>query len=172
MIPLAADSRRGFTLIELLVVIAIIGLLSSVVMASLNTARVKARNAAYVSQMRQYMTAFELYYSEYGQYPVSGGYWACIGTGRPGGSPCWSTAYSESSSLSTGFRTAIAPYISGTAIPGVDHAPYTPLYYSAGPSYYAIMVLEGDGDCPIGVKDTGSTGYASAGVIRCNIIYP
>ncbi|MPZ29570.1 MAG: prepilin-type N-terminal cleavage/methylation domain-containing protein [Rhodospirillales bacterium] len=63
--------RRGFTLIELLVVIAIIGLLSSIVMASLGSARSKARDARRASDMRQLSIAFELFYDTNGKYPNS-----------------------------------------------------------------------------------------------------
>jgi prepilin-type N-terminal cleavage/methylation domain-containing protein len=62
---------RGFTLIELLVVIAIIGLLSSVVLASLNTARMKARDAKRMADIRQIQNALELYYDVHGYYPTS-----------------------------------------------------------------------------------------------------
>ena len=54
----------GFTLIELLVVIAIIGILSAVVLASLNTARDKGSDAAIMSDMDSIRTQAQLYYGE------------------------------------------------------------------------------------------------------------
>ena len=56
--------KRGFTLIELLVVIAIIGILASVVLASLNTARDKGADAAAKSSMNNARAQSELYYDD------------------------------------------------------------------------------------------------------------
>src|SRR6185436_4911938 len=64
---------RGFTLIELLVVIAIIGILSSVVLASLNSARKKGRDARRISDVKQIQLALEVYYDTNQSYPAGGG---------------------------------------------------------------------------------------------------
>lgn len=61
----------GFTLIELLVVVAIIGLLSSVVLASLNNARAKAKDTRRVADLKQMQLALELYHSDNNAYPVA-----------------------------------------------------------------------------------------------------
>ena len=66
-------SRRGFTLIELLVVVAIIGVLSSVVLANLNSARRKARDVERASDMKQILNAVSLFYNTYGCVPRTAG---------------------------------------------------------------------------------------------------
>jgi prepilin-type N-terminal cleavage/methylation domain-containing protein len=63
---------KGFTLIELLVVIAIIGILASVVLASLNSARVKGSKAAALEDMHNIQVAMEVLYSSTGLYSHKG----------------------------------------------------------------------------------------------------
>ncbi len=56
------NNSKGFTLIELLVVIAIIGILASVVLASLNSARIRGADAAVKGAMANMAAQAELYY--------------------------------------------------------------------------------------------------------------
>ncbi|MFA6391831.1 MAG: type II secretion system protein [Patescibacteria group bacterium] len=64
-------NKKGFTLIELLVVIAIIGLLATIAVVALNSARTSSRDAKRIADVRQVQTGLELYYNAKSVYPVS-----------------------------------------------------------------------------------------------------
>lgn len=79
------SSSKGFTLIELLVVIAIIGILSAVVLFSLNDARSSARDTRRIADLRQVQLALEQYYNENDQYPDDASAGACDNAEAGGG---------------------------------------------------------------------------------------
>lgn len=64
--------NKGFTLIELLVVIAIIGILASVILASLNTARAKGADAATKADLSNSRSQAEIYYDNQSPNSYSG----------------------------------------------------------------------------------------------------
>ncbi len=113
--------NKGFTLIELLVVIAIIGILSSVVLASLNSAREKSRDAKRISDVKQLQLALELYFDAEGKYPnvtnlanstlVADGYIAVIPT-----DPSSGAAYNY-----TGLNANCTSYHLGATLENADH---------------------------------------------------
>jgi len=89
-------NNKGFTLIELLVVVAIVGLLSSIVFASLNTARLKARDAQRYSNLAEIRNALFLYANDHnGNFPTDYG-------GSDDNNGDWPTA----------FKNDLAPYMS------------------------------------------------------------
>jgi len=72
MIYLSHMKSKGFTLIELLVVVAIIGILATVVLASLGSARTSAEDAKRLAIVKELQNALEMYYLDNGRYPEEG----------------------------------------------------------------------------------------------------
>ncbi len=107
------NKNKGFTLIELLVVIAIIGILASVVLASLNTARAKGADAAIKANLNNTRAQAELFYGDNNNtyLPATGatalsGVVACPTAGSTatmvGKSPNISKAIAQATSLGSG----------------------------------------------------------------------
>ena len=93
-------NSKGFTLIELLVVISIIGLLSSIVLVSVNVAREKARDSKRLAEVNQLSLAIRIYVIDKGSFPPTTGClngWCCLGHGNAG--RCWAGSYWGSTAL-------------------------------------------------------------------------
>ena len=99
---------KAFTLIELLVVIAIIGILASVVVVNVGSARAKARDAKRISDMKAIQTALEMYYDDNQEYPTTANAW------KSGTTVCSATyGHGNSYTGGTGYIPNLAPkYIS------------------------------------------------------------
>jgi len=139
--------QKGFTLIELLVVIAIIGILASVVLASLNSARARARDAKRLSDLKQIQTALNLYYADYGAYPST--------VGTPS---IWRGNCSNLGSYGTTGATAYIPNLAPTYIAELPLDPKSPggsscyIYQSNGTEYMFLVNQTVEGTVPETLK--------------------
>lgn len=64
------NNKKGFTLLELLVVIALIGLLSSLIIASLVSVRAKTKDSKRIQDLDNIANALERFAIDYGRYPL------------------------------------------------------------------------------------------------------
>jgi prepilin-type N-terminal cleavage/methylation domain-containing protein len=166
------SSKKGFTLIELLVVIAIISLLSSVVLASLNTARSKARDAKRLAEIRQLQTALEFFYNDYGVYPSSVGGAGCGATIPNAG---WCNSVQSLSGgrwiRDLGTMNVLAPYISSDPVDPSSGASANWLPVNGGTIFYDSA---GGGNqwymLVFGLENPNLALEAQDGVTRCDPI--
>ena len=138
---------KGFTLIELLVVIAIIGVLATIVLASLNSARTKGQDATRISDVKSLETALELYYNDHNTYPQSP-----VGNGD---------VFLNDATL----NAALVPtYLSGMpAILVADSAHYYGVGNGGGTNQYGLLIYTATSNswCKTGVSssDMSSNGW-------------
>ena len=151
-------TKKGFTLIELLVVVAIIGLLASVVLASLNTARAKGRDAKRLADLEQIRSALQLYWTDNGgTYPSTGG--SPLWYGNCSAWPTASPGTHNALTGATGYIPNLAPtYIS--VLP-VDPKPTSNsncyIYSSNGTDYMFLVYGTVEGTVPNSLKRPNPT---------------
>src|SRR5512145_815622 len=112
-----SSKKRGFTLIELLVVVAIIGLLSTIAIVAMSSARAKARDTRRLADIKQLQKALDLYYDSNGSYIVDIS-WPNDCSGNPA------------------FETSLTPLVAAGYISRVPHDPFYPTAASAWPQCF------------------------------------
>ncbi len=137
--------QKGFTLIELLIVIAIIGILSSLLFVNFSGARERARDAKRKTDLQQIKSALQLYYNDFGKFPLSGTGNTIAGCGATADQICsWSSGTTAGSQFAAGNPSNIYMGL----LPGDPQSPTQQYTYATDPTvdYKMTTTLENASD--------------------------
>ena len=146
---------RGFTLIELLAVIAIIGILASIIMVSLESARQKGRDAKRVADIKNIQLSLEEYYNDNLKYPTNI-YTSLAPTYLP------NVPYDPNATVpcTDGTQAGCYSYAALTASSGTNCTASPPVKYHLGAALEANSAITQDADAAADTADTCSTSRA------------
>lgn len=176
LIKTPQKKQKGFTLIELLVIISVVSFISSIVLVSLNNARIKARDVRRVSDIKQITKALEFFYNDNGHYPNTnwaGTAWACF--------DCILTSaldydiYNITSSpafIYSDIKTALTSYIKNVADPlNRKEFPYSGYIFQSDGKEYKLLAHRNPEDLrniPANMVDPWRCGGFNSSTGQCN----
>jgi len=170
------NKNSGFTLLELLVVIAIIGILASIVIASLSDSRAKARDARRKADAHTIQTALELYYAKCGTYTIT---LNCVNPGTI--SNIYGSNVNANVSFTHGFNqnfnnpgSVAQGLVDNGILPAIIEDPngvastsaYVLMIPYSGKSYSLIMKLEKPTQADI---DTTDINWTFGSIVKCPV---
>jgi len=182
--------KEGFTIVELLIVIIVVAIIAAVTLVAYNGIQMRAENSKTLAAVDQYSKALQLYKTNNGDYPLTGGgfVFGCIAesgtcgmTSGANGPDCASIGSSGiNNTLNTAIKTVISkiPSISdqtmqceSKVVKGALYIVYGNYYGGDNRNGYLLYYLRGDQPCntPAGSSLVVPNGriYYSSGTTRC-----